>query len=74
MKQVKLIGLYKNVIKDLVISFYARGAQDAGMTEEKALGMFISNYLMDEVDDSDEVLEMYMRLKKLLYANKQVRP
>lgn len=68
--QFKLQSLYQNVVLDIAVSFYVRGCQDSGLTEEEALKQFMVEYVQQEIEDSHELLECYMRLKKLLHTNR----
>lgn len=66
MTKVKLQQFYSNVLLDLALSFFVRGAVEAGWTEKQALEKFMAEFIMPEVEDPEQVLMIYIRLKKML--------
>ena len=55
-----------HVLSDLCVNFYVRGAMDAGLTEEEALKKFTTQYVIPDLENPEDILMAYIRLKKLL--------
>ena len=68
--EFKLQKFYQNVVLDIAVSFYVRGFIDSGKSEEEALKQFMVRYVQKEIEDTTELLECYMKLKKLLSQQK----
>lgn len=64
--EIKLLQSFNNLFLDLVITAYCKAFQDMGKTETEGLKEFTSRYVQKEITDPGEVVEIWIRLKKML--------
>lgn len=66
MEKVKYQQLYSNILLDIALSFYCHGCYECGMDEKEAVKLFTEKFVMPQIDDPDEILSIYIQLKKML--------
>lgn len=64
--KIKRYEFVNHVLSDLSVNFYVKGAMDAGWTEEEALKRFTQKYVLPDLEDPEDILMAYVRLKKMV--------
>lgn len=66
--KLKRYQFVNHVLHDLSVNFFVKGAMEAGWTEEEALKRFTQKYVLPDLEDPEDILMTYVRLKRMVQS------